>query len=135
MLHPTEYALGTPCAPPAYVADPFVRAQGFGGNLWSDAIDVSSGLRGVDPQRYPRDMVPPPQWFAAQQPSYGAARPRVFEADERVFTENSRATEPAWVLRGRATERTPHFLAHDPTLLYRIPFVHDVDTRQSRYTW
>lgn len=124
---PVRHIIDTPAIPnPMYIADPYVRAQQFGGNLYTDAIDVSTSLRTGFPARPTSFSVA--DWVRRPTPA-----PITFPEYDPAFTENSRATEPAFALRGAVQDRTPHFLPYDPTLQYNIPFLCDVSTRQNRF--
>jgi hypothetical protein len=124
---PVRHTIDTPgVSDPMYIADPFIRAQRFGGNLYTDAIDASTSLRNGLPARPTEFSIA--EWMRTPVPA-----PIHFPEDDRVFTENSRATEPAFALRGTVMDRTPHFPLYDPTVQYETPFLCEVFTRQDRF--
>lgn len=121
-----RYMLNTPGlgTRPAFVADPHIRAQKWGGNLMSNPVGVESSLFGITHTLSKCDN----RLSMDQIPFGGAFSRQSFPTNENVFTDESRAILPAWTAR---TVETNNWTPFDfrPTPIY-MPFDHaNADTR------
>jgi hypothetical protein len=119
-----RYMLNTPGigTNPAFIADPHIRAQGWGGNLMRNPVCIESSLFGITGSLSKCDSGNKPgiPTFAIFEPSY--------PINENVFTDESRAICPAWTARSVETNNWNPF-QFDPTPIY-MPFVsNNMDTR------
>lgn len=120
-----RYMLNTPGlgTSPAFVADPHIRAQKWGGNLMHNPVGIESSLFGITStlskcdNRYSMDI-----------PFGGRLSRKSYPVNEAVFTDESRATLPAWTARNVETNNWTPF-DFKPTPIY-MPFEHtNADTR------
>jgi hypothetical protein len=122
-----RYMLNTPGlgTHPAFVADPHIRAQKWGGNLMSNPVSVESSLFGIThtlskcDNRFSMDMNPRFSGMFSRDS---------YPTNDTVFTDESRAILPAWTAR---TVETNNWTPFDfrPTPIY-MPFDHaNADTR------
>lgn len=121
-----RYMLNTPGlgTNPAFVADPHIRAQKWGGNLMRNPVGIESDLFGITSTLSKCD-----NRLSFGGPSFvGAFSRPSFPTNEAVFTDESRAILPAWTAR---TVETNNWTPFDfkPTPIY-MPFNHaNIDTR------
>jgi hypothetical protein len=102
-----------PGADSCFVLDPHIVPQKWGANLYTNATDVASRLRGLD-RSYNRDCVRPRGGFLPSEPIYYK------NCSTFLTTEESRALNPAWTLRG-AEQNRAYFLLHDPQAHTEMP--------------
>jgi hypothetical protein len=85
---------------PSYIVDPQIRLQKFGANISENMVDINSGLKGMN-KTLSRD--------GFQQNNGRAGNSEPFNNDymkynfptiSSAITDQPRATEPAWALRG-----------------------------------
>jgi hypothetical protein len=120
-----RYMLNTPGlgTRPAFIADPHIRAQKWGGNLMSNPVGIESSLFGITHTLSKCDnRLSMDTWLggALSKPSY--------PTNEVVFTDESRAILPAWTARNVETNNWTPF-EFRPTPIY-MPFNQaNIDTR------
>ncbi len=106
---------------PSFSADPFNRAQKWGGNLRTNTINLESDLKGLT-RNLNRDTL---QNDYNQKAISSSA---VSYPETGPYTDQSRATHPAWELRG--TELVNWSILHfDPQEHTCLPFQNNLSTR------
>jgi hypothetical protein len=103
---------------PCFMLDPHIIPQKWGGNLWTNSTDLQSSLMGLD-KRLGRDIA----GCQEQQTRFvPASVPVSYPTCEDLNTDQSRAVNPAWMLRDAAapnpaayTERTLDTFVPDET--------------------
>ncbi len=80
---------------PAFMSDPHIIAQKWGGNLWTNTIDLESSLLGVD-NRSIRDCL----GDNAPRKREVQTAPVQYPVSASLTVEQPRAIAPAWTLRG-----------------------------------
>jgi hypothetical protein len=110
---------------PDYMADPHIRAQKWGGNLRTNAVDLETALHGGN-RRLGSDTLG--DIYEKYTPSSTAIAAPV---NSTLFTEQSRAVAPAWMVRDSEKREQWQYLMHDPQLgaNVHIPFKTNVNTR------
>lgn len=119
-----RYILNTPGTgtSPDFMEDPFIRMENWGANLRTNFVDVQSDLRGLtrsirrDTQTYTNHTAPSESKQYPTKPSY---------------TEQSRATNPPWIMKGLENTRwdiPPENLQNRVD----IPFVNNTSTRNEQ---
>lgn len=119
-----RYALDTPGpgANTAFVADPHLRASGWGANFCNNMMDMNSDLRGLT-RPLNRDL-PEHNNYVKH-----AVKPSTIAYDERNYiTDESRATLPAWTFRDIEINRWETPLLNPLDQLEK-PFHHNLNTR------
>jgi hypothetical protein len=108
---------------PAYMADPHIRIQTWGGNLMSNTVNVESELRGVGRTLLKNDCLGKNNYKNYNVSSYQLSYPTC-----NMYTEESRAIMPAWTARD--LEQVDWYtLPLDPQENVCIPFHNNVSTR------
>lgn len=79
---------------PAFMEDPHIIAQKWGGNLWTNTIDLESSLLGVN-GHVNRDCLGKDE-FSKRNVS---STPVTYPVSAGLTTEQPRATMPAWTIR------------------------------------
>lgn len=121
---PGRYMLDVPGngPTPCFMADPYMRMQKWGANLRTNVIGVEDDLRGMT-RNINRDYVKENNYAqhaqSSQENSYPTCNP---------FTEQSRATHPAWELRD-LEQVDWKILPLDPQENTCIPFQNNLSTR------
>lgn len=123
-----RYILNTPGlgTNPAFIADPHIRAQRWGGNLMTNPIGVESSLFGITSTLSKCDNK-----LSFDIPFAGVLSKPSYPINDNVFTDESRAILPAWTAR---TVETNNWVPFDfkPSPIY-MPFNHcNEDTRQQQ---
>ena len=77
---------------PCYMEDPYIRLQQWGANLCTDPVGLESELLGLNQTIAGRDCVEVPK-------TYKVESNRVDYPSCQPFTEQPRATNPAWTAR------------------------------------
>jgi len=92
---PGRYMLDVPGngTKPYYVSDSHILAQKWGGNLWTNQVDIESTFRGID-KSVGRDCINEKKRFDLN--TYKIEYP---ELNSFLTTDQSRSTMPAWMLR------------------------------------
>lgn len=108
---------------PSYMADPHIRAQKWGANLMTNSVNVESDLMGI--RQTNRDCLGKDEYtrFAATTQSVQ------YPVNSILYTDQSRATNPAWELRDveAKTHGAPTHL--DPQENIFLPFHNNLSTR------
>jgi len=102
---------------PPYMADPYIRLQGWGANRHHNMVDLESTLRGVN-RKLSRDC----------STSTLANAPISYPSDQSNITEQPRAVQPAWQLRDAEVNRI--LKVYDPVNEH-LPFQHAMNTREA----
>ena len=79
---------------PAYMADPQIRIQTWGGNLMTNCVDLESELRGVN-RRASKDCLGKDEYTKFNVPS----QPMQYPTNSTLYTEESRTIMTAWTAR------------------------------------
>lgn len=79
---------------PAYMADPQIRIQTWGGNLMTNCVDLESELRGVN-RRANKDCLGKDEFTKFNVPTQQVSYP----SNSAMYTEESRTIMPAWTAR------------------------------------
>ena len=113
---------------PYYIVDPHVRLQKFGANISENIVDINSGLKGMD-RILSRDG------FQPNNGRYGNSEPfdnkymrHYFPTNSSTITDQPRATEPAWELRGLEQNHWD-YLYSNPQNHTEILFENNVSSR------
>ena len=108
---------------PAFVVDPYIRAQGWGGNLRTNCIDLDTELRGVN-KPLSRDCLGKDEYHRFSYRS----EPIHYPSNGSNFTEQPRATHPAWEVRD--TEQVDwYYPPLNPQENVCLPFLNNLSTR------
>ena len=109
---------------PAFMEDPYIRLQHWGGNLAHNPLAIEDDLRGMT-RNLNRDSVGKDyQTHATPYKSNITAYP----ANETLTVDQSRATHPVWMTRGVDKPRW-EIPKEDPQAHTAIPFQHNVGSR------
>ena len=126
-----RYALDSPGngANPVYMQDPHIRMQKCGGNAMTGATEIENNLFGLT-RNLNRDTF---DNLYCQGQGAGKGIPvesRVVPSRDTMnaYTDQSRATHPAWQLRD-LTQHRPDFPLFDPQEHIAIPFQNNLSTR------
>ena len=104
---------------PDYMEDPFLRLQGWGGNLQTNTINLESNLKGLN-MPLTRDCVDyEKNTVESKQIQYPSKDP---------FTEQSRTTHPAWLYKD-LEQVNWSILPLNPQENTCIPFHNNLSTR------
>lgn len=121
---PGKYMLDVPGngPTPCFMADPYMRMQKWGANLRTNVIGVEDDLRGMT-RNINRDFMKENNYARHATPSEQQAYPTC-----NPFTEQSRATHPAWELRD-LEQVAWDILPLNPQENTCIPFQNNLNTR------
>ena len=122
---PGKWVLNVPGngANPCYMEDPQIIIQKWGGNLRTNTINLESDLRGVNRQ-IGRDCLGKDNYK-----SYNVQNEAIqYPTCNNLFTEQSRATNPAWWYRD-LEQVDWQFPPLNPQLNTCIPFQNNLSTR------
>jgi hypothetical protein len=108
---------------PLFMSDPNIISQKWGGNLWTNAIDVQSSLLGMN-QKIGKDYLGKKNGERNTDNSY----PIKYQNSHILTTEQSRAIMPSWTVRDM---KQVHFayLPLDPQQNVFMPFQNYLNTR------
>jgi hypothetical protein len=124
MTGPGRYALNVPGNgdKPCFIEDPYVRLQEWGANLRTNSINLESDLLGLT-RNLNRDCMKPNNYKNHETNSREVSYPQC-----KPFTDQSRATHPAWEVRDL---EQPHWsiLQLDPQKNVCIPFKNNQSSR------
>lgn len=119
---PGRYMIDVPGngAKPCFMEDPFIRLQKWGANLQTDTINLESELLGIN-RRLGRDCVDQKATLVvkSKKVDYPVCEP---------FTEQPRATNPAWMIRD-AEQNNFQYLPLDPQENTCMLFENNLNTR------
>ena len=92
---PGRYMLDVPGngTKPYYVSDSHILSQKWGGNLWTNQVDIESTFWGID-KSVGRDCISEKKRF-----ELSTSKIEYPELNTFLTTDQSRATMPAWMLR------------------------------------
>ena len=108
---------------PSYMGDPHIIMQKWGGNLRTNTINLDSDLRGVNRQ-IGRDCLGKDEYTSYNVPNEAIKYPTC----NNLFTEQSRATNPAWWYRD-LEQTNQQFPLLNPQANTCIPFQSNLSTR------
>ena len=108
---------------PEFMLDPYIIPQKWGGNLWTNSVDVQSNLLGIDKQ-LGRDCVDKTPY--KRQTVHTS--PILYPTSSVLTTEQSRAIAPAWTARD-LVQNHAYWLPDDPQSHTTMPFNSYVNTR------
>lgn len=104
---------------PCFMADPYMRMQKWGANLMTESIDLESRLRGMD-RNLDRDCTKyDDKPIKSKRVSYPTCEP---------FTDQTRATNPAWTARD-LPQTNWYILPLNPQENTCMPFQNNLSTR------
>jgi hypothetical protein len=119
---------------PDFALDPQIIPQKWGANLWTNSIDISSSLLGID-KSLNRDV--PLSLLQKENPSKIPSLGNVVKASSRIeypvcdsflTTDQSRVIMPAWTARD-LPQNHAYILPNDPQLHTELPFDNYTSTR------
>jgi len=111
-----RYALNAPGngLSPCYMEDPYMRMQKWGGNLRTNTINIESDLKGLTRAINNRDCISKHEFKQNSVSSSSIQYPTC-----QSFTEQTRATHPAWEVRDKEQSRWC-YLHEDPQSMTKI---------------
>jgi len=108
---------------PCYMADPQIRIQTWGGNLWTNSVNLESELQGVN-RRLSKDCFGKDEY----QRHSVKSEAMVYPTCTGLTTEESRTVMPAWTARD--LEQVDWYtLPLNPQENVCIPFHNNINTR------
>jgi hypothetical protein len=110
-------------ANPAYMSDPHIRIQTWGGNLMTNSVDLESELRGVN-RRVGKDCLGRDEYTKFNVPTSKVSYPTC----SSMYTEESRTIMPAWTVRDEEQVQWA-ILPLNPQENTCIPFQNNLSTR------
>ena len=124
-----RYALNVPGngTNPVYMQDPHIRLQKWGGNAMTMATDIENNLRGLT-RNLNRDTADNLYRGGKYTSTPAGSHTLSSGATVNSYTDQSRATHPAWMLRDTQQYR-PAFPMFDPQENTCIPFQNNLSTR------
>ena len=108
---------------PCFMLDPHIIPQKWGGNLWTQSIDIQSSLLGIDRQ-LSRDCIDQSKF--KRQTIY--ASPIDYPVCDTLTTEQSRAIMPAWTARD-LQQNHAYILPKNPQANTEMSFQNYTSTR------
>lgn len=129
---PGRYRLNMPGNGPTpfYVSNPYVRMQGWGGNLCANSIDLESELKGYTHPICKNTVYDTPQYrfHKEEHPLLWCPLDTNANPKTRIETDESRASVPAWQFRDANQSRT-EYLPLNPQDAAIVPFEINVQNR------
>ena len=124
-----RYALNVPGngSNPAYMQDPHIRLQKWGGNAMTMATDIENNLRGLT-RNLNRDTFDNLYRGGKHTSTPAGSHTLLSGSTVNAYTDQSRATHPAWQLRD-AQQHRQAFPLFDPQENTCIPFQNNLSTR------
>jgi hypothetical protein len=119
---------------PCFALDPQIIPQKWGANLWSNSVDISSSLLGIDKVAN-RDI--PIALLEKENPSKVPSLGHIVRSSSRIeypvcdsflTTDQSRVIMPAWTARD-LQQNHAYILPNDPQQHTELPFNNFVSTR------
>lgn len=104
---------------PVFMIDPYMRMQKWGANLMTESIDLESSLMGLD-RTLDRDI--------KKYDDKPIKSKRIRYPDCKPFTDQTRATNPAWTARDLQQDHT-YILPLNPQENVCMPFHNNLSTR------
>lgn len=108
---------------PAYMSDPQIRIQTWGGNLMTNSVDLESELRGVN-RRASRDCLGKDEYTKFNVPTHAISYPTC----DTLTVEESRTIMPAWTARDLEQPNWTYLLLN-PQENTCMPFQNNLSTR------
>lgn len=105
---------------PFYVEDPNIRIQKWGGNSYTNMIDVESNLKCIDKQLKCDTLRNKSKFVKTNQIQYPST--------SLLNTQHSRDMIPAWKFKEVETIRS-NYLYYNPQIKSTIPFTHNASSR------
>jgi hypothetical protein len=118
---------------PCFALDPQIIPQKWGGNLWTESIDIQSALLGID-KRLNRDIPNTVNCLLNKKENpykrftVNAAPISYPVCDTFITTEQSRAIMPAWTARD-LQQNHAYILPNNPQANTEMKFGNYIDTR------
>ena len=109
---------------PCYIEDPQIIIQKWGANLRTNTINLESDLRGVNRQINSRDCLGKDNYKNYNVPNQAIEYPTC----NNLFTEQSRATNPAWWYRD-LEQNNFDYPPLNPQTNVCLPFQNNLSTR------
>lgn len=106
-----------------FMEDPHIIPQKWGANLWCNKIDVQTYLLGIDRKLTKRDTIE----YNQDLPKLKAFQ-KVYPSCNNLTTEQSRATNPAWMYKD-LEQPNWNYLPEDPQAHVERPFANFVSSR------
>ena len=104
---------------PSYFEDPHIRLQNWGGNLMTNPVDLESNLMGINKKLDRSNMNNRVELDVSN---------KVIYPDNNMTTDQSRATNPAWLFRDLQQvnlETNPVKVEN----IFNIPFANNISSR------
>lgn len=108
---------------PCFIEDPQIRPQKWGGNLMTESIQLEDELRGLN-RKNNKDDVNLNNFMTHK----GNSQPIYSDNCNAVFTDESRASHPAWMYRD-LEHNNFDVLHYDPQLHSHMSFRNNVSSR------
>jgi hypothetical protein len=126
---PGRYMLNVPGNgdKPAYMADPQIILQKWGGNLWSDSVNLESKLLGYTEAINTKDCLGKNKNTLPGQPILNS-HPISYPVSVHLTTDQSRASHPAWLYRD-LEQVDWHYLPLNPQENTCMPFQNNLSSR------
>jgi len=109
---------------PCFMLDPHIIPQKWGGNMWTQSVDIQSSLLGIDRQLN-RDCLDKEKY---KRQTVHASPIDYPVCDTFLTTEQSRAVLPAWTFRD-VQQNHAYYLPHNPQEHTELKFQNNVSTR------
>jgi len=127
-IYACNYAINAPGnggTTPDYMEDPHIRAQKWGANLMTNAVDLESSLKGIRPLG--QDCLGKDEYTNYTPNSQSQQYP----SNDTLYTEQPRAIAPAWEIRqgNMMNTREQPYLFLDPQEEPKINFHTETSTR------
>jgi hypothetical protein len=122
---PCDYMINAPGngLTPSYMEDPHIRLQKWGGNLATNSVTLEGALKGL--RQSGRDCLGKDEYNRSAL----VADTVTFPSNTALNTDQPRATNPAWELRGQETTQHGDPTFFDPQANIFQPFRTNVSTR------
>jgi len=122
---PGRYMLNVPGngETPSFMEDPHIIAQKWGGNLWTNTVQLESDLFGIT-RNLGKDCLGKDEYSRTNIQS----SPAVYPKNNTLSTEQSRAIMPAWTARDLEQDHR-YYLPLDPQENVCFRFENNLSTR------
>ncbi len=107
----------------SFMADPYIRPQKWGGNLWCNKVNVQSYLLGINTQASKYNMDRNDDTITKVN-----AFPHTYTSSNILTTEQSRSTNPAWMYKD-LEQPNWDYLPDDPQAHIERPFANNISSR------
>lgn len=125
MTDPGRWVLDVPGngSNPCFMLDPHIIPQKWGGNLWTNSVDIQSSLLGINKYAN-RDCLDQKKYKKLDVNT----KPLSYPVCETLTTEQSRTIMPAWTARD-LQQNHAYILPDNPQSHTEMPFNNYVSTR------